>query len=145
LVDRRNMFHPHALLDGADLAPRYLEQEPWKNSHVPKMFASQQDYLDGLSVFLFLAALVHETRHANETWPLYPGFKLISGASRAVRAFLSKLSSRPNLVRALADMANEDVREFKDNWPQRARRLNDAQLGGQMDIRVHWARIPEQI
>ena len=129
LVDRRDLFHPHALLDRADLGARYLTEEPWKNSDVAKMFASQQDYLSGLSQFLFLAALLHEARHPDESWPLYPGFKLVQGSSRSIHTLVGRISMRPQLMDSLARMPNEDAETFRSNWPKRARRLNDAGLG----------------
>ena len=145
LVGRRDMFWPHALLGWADLAVRYLKEEPWNNTDVARMFASQQDYLDGLSLFLFLAALLYETRQAEEWPPLYPGFKLIHGSLRTLAAFVSKLSTDPKLLEAIANMANEDVPTFKATWPERANRLNDASLGGAAHPLFSWGRIPGQI
>jgi hypothetical protein len=130
LVDRRDMFHPDALLDHADLAVRYLQEEPWKNPGVARMFASRQDYLSGLSQFLFLATLLHEARHPNDNWPLYPGFKLVEGHSRSIHTLVGRISTQAQLMDSLARMANEDVETFRSNWPKRARRLNDTELGG---------------
>jgi len=144
LVDRRDMFHPAGLLDQADLAVRYLTEEPWKNSDVAKMFASQQeDYLSGLSQFLFLAALLREARHPDESWPLYPGFKLVKGSSRALHTLVGRISTRPQFMDSLARMANEDVETFRSNWPKRARRLNQAELGGRY-FRASYD-IPEEV
>lgn len=143
LVDHRDMFHPAALLDHADLAVRYLQEEPWKNSDVAKMFANQQDYLSGLSQFLFLAALLREARHPDESWPLYPGFKLVEGSSRSLHTLISRISIRPQLMDSLARMANEDAETFRSNWPKRARRLNDAGLGD-LYFRASYD-IPEEI
>jgi len=143
LVDRRDMFHPAALLDQADLAVRYLQEEPWKNSDGAKMFADQQDYLSGLSQFLFLAALLREVRHPDESWPLYPGFKLVKGSSRSIHTLISRISMRPQLMDSLARMANEDAETFRSNWPRRARRLNEAELGGRHFRSSH--DIPEEI
>ncbi|MDP2950223.1 MAG: hypothetical protein Q8P22_11875 [Chloroflexota bacterium] len=143
LVDRRDMFHPGGLLDRADLAVRYLQDEPWKNSEVAKMFASRQDYLNGLSRLLFLAALLREARHPDDSWPLYPGFKLVDGSSRSLHAFVGRISTSPQLMDSLAKMANEDVATFRSNWPKRARRLNQAELGDRYFTLFH--DFPEEI
>jgi len=142
LVDRRDMFHPDALLDHADLAVRYLQEEPWKNPGVTTMFASRQDYLSGLSQFLFLASLLHEARHPDDSWPLYPGFKLVDDSSRSLQALVARISTSRQLMDGLARMANEDIDTFRSNWPKRARCLNEAELGGH-----YWPShdIPEKI
>lgn len=145
LVDRRDLFWPEGLLGLADLAVQYLQTESWSNEGLQEMFASRQDYLNGLSRFLFTAALLHDARHPHETWPVYPGFKLIRGSSAALRAFVTRLSMDPSLVEALAKAANEDVATFKAKWPERVRRLNDAKLGGRYDLFLDWVRVPEQI
>jgi hypothetical protein len=145
LADRRDMFWPRAMLDRADVAVRYLKEEPWNNTDVTRMFASQQDYLDGLSLFLFLAALLYEARHAAQWPPLYPGFKLVQGSWSALRAFVSKLSTDLRLAEAIANMASEDVGTFKARWPERANRLNEASVGGAVHPLFSWGRIPGQI
>ena len=145
LVDRRDMFWPEALLGYADLGVQYLTEEPWKSSAVANMFATQQDYLDGLSRFLFTAALLYDARHPDEYMPLYPGFKLIHGGCGAVRAFVSRVRADPKLVAALAQMAGEDVPTFRANWPERRRRLNEAPLGGRHDLFSDWEHIQQDI
>jgi hypothetical protein len=143
LVDRRDLFWPEGLFDRADLAVQYLQTESWTNDGLQKMFASQQDYLNGLSRFLFSAALIHDAR--GETLPLYPGFKLIRGSSAAITAFAKKLSADPSLIEALAKAASEDTAAFRARWPERVRRLNDAKLGGRYDLYLDWDRVPGQI
>jgi hypothetical protein len=143
LVDRRDLFWPAGLFDRADLAVQYLQTESWTNDGLQKMFASQQDYLNGLSRFLFSAALIHDAR--DETLPLYPGFKLIRGSSATITAFVKKLSADSGLIEALARAAGEDTTTFRARWPERVRRLNDAKLGGRYDLFLDWGRVPEQI
>jgi len=145
LVDRRDLFWPEGLLGLADLAVQYLQTESWTNDGLQKMFASQQNHLNGLSRFLFSAALIHDARHPDETWPLYPGFKLMRGSSAAITAFAKKLSANPSLIEALAKAAAEDAVTFRARWPERAHRLNEAKLGGRMDIFLDWTRIPQEI
>lgn len=145
LVDRRDLFWPEGLFGRADLAVQYIRTESWGNEGLQKMFASQQDYLNGLSRFLFTAALLHDARHPDETWPLYPGFKLIPGSSAALTAFARKLSIDAGLVEPLAKAANEDVATFKAKWPERVRRLNDAKLGGRYDLFLDWVRVPGEL
>jgi hypothetical protein len=147
LVDRRDLFWPEGMLGWADLAVQYLQKESWGNQGLQRMFASQEDYLAGLSRFLFTAALIHDARHRDEPWPLplYPGFKLIPRSSAALTALVKKLSMDPKLVEPIANMANEDVATFKAKWPERVRRLNDAKLGGRYDLFLDWDRVPEQI
>jgi hypothetical protein len=145
LVDRRDLFWPEGLFGRADLAVRYLQTESWGSEGLQRMFASQQDHLSGLSRFLFTAALIYDARHPEEAWPLYPGFKLIPGSSGALRAFASKLRTDPKLVEPIARMANEDVTTFKAKWSERVKRLNDAPVGGRLELFLGWDRIPEQI
>jgi len=145
LVDRRDLFWPEGLFGRGDLAVQYLQTESWTNDGLQKMFASQQDYLNGLSRFLFSAALIHDARHADETLPLYPGFKLIRGSSAPITAFAKKLSADLSLTEALAKAAGEDTTTFRARWPERVRRLNDAKLGGRYDLFLDWVRVPEQI
>jgi len=145
LVDRRDLFWPEGLFGRADLAVQYLQTESWTNDGLQNMFMSKQDYLNGLSRFLFTAALIYDARHPDKLFPLYPGFKLIRGSSASITAFARKLSIDASLVEPLAKAANEDVAIFKAKWPERVKRLNAAQLGGRYDLYLDWDRVPEQI
>jgi len=146
LVERPDLFWPNALLDHADFAVQYIKERSWENPYLCQMFASRQDYLKGLSIFLFVAALTYDARQGGQGWPLYPGFKLIEGSSQTLRAFVDKLSSNASLVTSLAGMANEDRETFKAKWPERIRRLNEAELGSRhWSSHFNWRGIPEQL
>jgi hypothetical protein len=145
LVDRRDLFWPEGFFGRADLAVQYIRTESWGNDGLQRMFASQQDHLDGLSRFLFTAALIYDATHPDDALPLYPGFKLLPGAWATLTAFAGRLSADPTLIEALAKAVGEDAATFRSRWPQRVRRLNDAPLGGRYDILLDWQRIPEEL
>ncbi len=109
------------------------------------MFATRQDYLDGLSRVLFLTAVIFDARHPDDEWHLFPGFKLIDGSSRSIRAFVSKISASADDLATPAKMANEDADTFRANWPARIKRLNEAKLGGRMDLFLDWESVPDSI
>jgi hypothetical protein len=145
LVDRRDLFWSPAMLEYSDKTVLYIREQSWNTNGVRKMFASEQDYLNGLSVFLFTTALMYQARHPDAAWPLYPGFKLISGSSPAIQHFVSRISADRKSLETLAAMAGEDAGRFKEKWPERINVLNAASLGGRHDIMLHWSPIQQQI
>jgi hypothetical protein len=145
MVDRRDLFWPEAMLDYADLGVRYLQEEPWNNPGLRRMFAGQDDYNAGLAVFLFFAALVYGARHPQSAWPLYPGFKLIPRSSHGIQRFVAKMFADESAVDAIATAIPETNDAFRAAWPERIRLLNGAALGSKYDIWSRWQRIPESI
>jgi hypothetical protein len=139
-VDRRDLFWPEAMLNYADTGVRYVKDESWKNTGMRDLFASEGDYLGGLSVFFFLAGLLYQVRQRDPNSPLYPGFKLIQGSSASIEHFLAKISSDARLIQKLAEMANLSVESFRAGWPDWIKILNDASLGGRY-FTGRWAPI----
>ena len=142
LVERRDILHAKAFLDMANLTTRYLD-ESWDDGSFSHLFVTRQEHRDGLAVFLFLRALINDIRNP-EAYPSYPAFKLIAGSGAALRAFLTRLSE--DQLGVISQMANEDVRAFRANWPDRRIKLGDAELGGGY-FRSDWAakELPESL
>jgi cellulose biosynthesis protein BcsQ len=144
LVDRRSLFHAEAFLGQGDLTIRYLREEPWKTPRFRRLFAGERDYLRGLSALLFIVGLTYLARHPDEQWPLYPGFKLVPGASEAIAAFIARVENTPELLSTLASMVPENPTQYAQNWPTRVARLNEAELGGGYML-TRWRRVPESL
>ena len=143
-ADRRGLLYPGAFLGYADIGLRYLRDENWRSAGVRRAFAGEEDYLEALSIVLFILGIEYGARNPQETWPLFPGFKLIDKSADAISAFTKRLGSSQSMLSALAGVAREDVSVFLKNWPGRVRAQNEAELGGRF-FTSRWHPIPEDL
>ena len=130
LTSRAELLHPDALLGYADLACKYLDGVFARNEHVRSMFVDQEDYSEKLAVFLFLWAVGSDIAQPQEKYPLYPGYKLITGAQTALRSFTQRLNEEEAHLAGIASVFGLDSAQFSARWKTIATRLNEAALGG---------------
>lgn len=118
LIERRDLFWPRATYEYADLGVISIRDGSWENPAIRTMFTTQDEYNSYLAVSLFLVDLGYEIRHQSAAAPLYPGFKLIKGASAGIRRFLSRIADSPARIGALAAVFEQDPFIFERDWPQ---------------------------
>jgi MinD-like ATPase involved in chromosome partitioning or flagellar assembly len=143
ISERTDLFFSEGMLGRADLTVRYIERSSWEDRIATPFFAGQEDYRDGLSVFLFLITMLGNEQRPDRR-PLYPGFKLIPGSPRAIRSFIAKISGSGSLP-DLAELFGEDVATFRTRWSERVKIINEAQLGYRYDFGSEWPRLPPEI
>ena len=144
LTDRPDLLHSDALLGYGTVTLQYLASEPWENPWTREVFPSLRDYELGLAQFLFLTCFIHQARHPDAQWPLYPAFKLIEKSQQAVQAILARIFADNAVLRLFADMCRESEADFRVNFTPRVRAVKSAQTGRQMLDRFGgWDDLPE--
>jgi len=142
--ERADLMHPPAFLERADLAVQYVRTESWRSPGVMRMFATESEYARGLAGFLFLWSLLSEA-DPGQQYPLYPAFKMVDPSGQGVFALYSRLSRSSDAQVSLANMFGETLSEFKEKWPARIKRLNEARLGRERDFFSDWKDLPESL
>lgn len=128
LVDRGDLFYAEGLLGYANLTVTYLSQASWEHKGLREMFATREDYLSGLAVFLFLTDFLFVARNAGREFRIYPAYRLVEGSTEALHRFVARLPESSDQLEELASMTGESLGDFRKNWAERVRTLNDARL-----------------
>ncbi|MDD5702125.1 MAG: hypothetical protein PHU23_08765 [Dehalococcoidales bacterium] len=127
LIKRRDLFWPEALLGNAYTGAKYLV-ELWNAiPHLHTFFSSEEEYQFDLAKFYMVAALATPTDGLGH--PLYPGYRLFPGARRAMSSLHSRLVNSDSYLEGIAQALGETPAQFRENWPERVRRLNDTESG----------------
>lgn len=128
-LQRQDLFYPEAFLGHADIGIQYVSDLWETQPHIQKFFDSQGEYHMQLATLLMVNAL-SDARQDNERL-LWPGYKRIPQAHRAMNALKSRLAT-PGVFRQFMTMVLEmDPTNLDRVWPDLAAKANSAP-GGQM-------------
>ena len=131
LPHRRDLFHPVTFLGHGDDAIRYIEALWENNPHLHTFFGSEEEFHFDISKFLMVIALADAKR--NEGYLLYPGYRLLPQARRAMASLCGKLNTSETYLRGIAEAIGESAPDFKASWTSLAQRANSSKLGS-----GHW-------
>lgn len=142
LIQRRNLFHPESMLGNADLAVRYLSKLWNDKLHLHSYFISDEAYNFAVAKFFILVALVSpEDKYGNR---LYPGYRLLTQARRAMSSFCSKLAASDKYLTNIAKLIGESSEVFRASWSQRVESTNRIKLGSGYFL-IDEVRFPDEI
>lgn len=139
---RLDLFYPEAFLGYANIGITYIAQIWATQPHMQELFESEEDYHLWVAQFLMLVALADAKLESER--PLYPGYKLIPQARRAMEALRGRLISHGAYRQLVTSTLGIDPTNLNRVWPALASQANKGELGAQ-----HFAdrgvRFPEQI
>lgn len=142
LLQRRGLFYPDSFLGHANYPMKYMAQL-WKDiPHLHGFFASEEDYQFSVAKFLMVVALAVPPN--SEGRPLYPGYRLLPQAQRAMSALCSRLSASESYLEGIAQAVGVTPASFRESWPERTKSLNSVSLGSQYD-RSYLPHFPETL
>jgi len=128
-VQRRDLFYPEAFLGYANYPMKYVA-ELWKNEpHLHESFTSEGDYQFAIAKFLItvaLAAPIDESGH-----PLYPGYRLLPQANRAMSSLCSRMAASESYLEGITQAIGETTASFRETWSERVKLANSAGLGSE--------------
>ena len=141
---RRDLFYPEALLGYSDIGINYIIQIWEAHPHIHEFFESKEDYHFRVAQFLMVVALADAKLEGER--PLYPGYRVMPQARRAMSALSSRLSSSATHLEGVARaIGEEDAASLGQVWSILATRANNAQLGSQHFLFDDSVRFREQI
>jgi hypothetical protein len=126
-VERRDLFYPEAFLGYADNPMKYVSELWSRTKHIQSYFDSNESYQMAMAKFFILVALAAKPNEMGST--LYPGYRLIPQARRAMSALTSRLFSSPKYVENVAGAIGETGAEFKERWADRVQKMNGISSG----------------
>lgn len=132
----RKLFHPETFLGHADIAIKYLASQ-W-DDHFAIAFSDAAQFREGLVWHLALLSFLDDE---SESYPLYPTYRLVDDARRALRRLAGRVKAIDTFADGVASIFDEDAQLFRARWRERAELANEAQLGG-----GYWhneVRVPE--
>lgn len=139
---RLDLFYSEAFLGYADYTAKYIG-DVWKNQlHLHEFFSTEEEYHFQVAQFLMVLSIATAT--IKDGYPLYPGYRLLPQAGRAMSAFCSRLASSPDYIKGIERALGEYGVNLKETWTERAKAANSAELGGEyfLSRRMHF---PEQL
>ena len=127
-LQRRDLFHPEAFFGHADSPNADYIAQLWTNHpHLHRFFNTEQHYHFSVAKFLMVVALTDPANETND--PLYPGYRLLPEAGRAMSSLCSKLASSDEYLEGMARAIGESADQFRGSWSQRVNSANAADLG----------------
>ena len=121
-----DLFHPEAMLGFADLAVKQIAGHYDRSPHLHVAFPSEEEFQGSLAKFLILNAL----RNAEDAEsPIYPGYRLIPGFSKAAQDLVSSLVTDPDYLDSVSQVFDRKGAELRSTWQDMAEKANNAELG----------------
>lgn len=122
LPEHRDLFYPEAFLGHANY-PMHHFSSVW-DENLEQVFGDQQEFRESLISFLVMVAFLDTSERQ-----LYPGYRLIEGAGRALQRLAARVLKNDGIAEGLAGVFEEDLATFRTKWAERAAKANEAQLG----------------
>lgn len=128
LLDREDLFYAESFLGYADQSVIYLRDSWDRLPHLHDFFQSKDDFHFQIAQFLMIVSLAHAAKE--DQAGMYPGYKLVPQASRAMSALCGRLASMPSYKEDIAKIiVNDDASALDSKWQSLASQLNSAGLG----------------
>lgn len=128
-LQRRDLFYPEAFLGHAYYPIKYIA-ELWKDeTHLHEFFTSPEDYQFSVAKFLTTVALAAPPNESGH--PLYPGYRLMPQAKRAMSSLCSRMAASKSYLEGIAQAIGETSASLRETWSERVKLANSASLGSQ--------------
>jgi hypothetical protein len=131
---QRDLFWPEAFLGYADLGIKYIVKIWQNHSHIRKFFDTEENYHTCVAQFLMIVALADaKINQDRPLYPVYPGYRLIPHANRAMARLCSRLAASANYRDRIGTAIGENSllrdRWSREKWSALVSRANGAELG----------------
>ena len=127
LIQRQELFYPESILVHADLASSYMSKL-WNDVlHLHSYFVSNEEYNFAIAKFFILVTLV--SPRAENKRGLYPGYRLMPQARRAMSSFCSRLGASDSYLESIAYAVGESSSTFRNSWSECADIVNKIESG----------------
>ncbi len=136
LMARRELFYPDAFLGYADQPMSYMDGLWNETPHLKKFFGTNEDYQLALAAFFIVAVLASPFEDAH---PLYPGYRLLRQASKAMSYVTSKLFYSKRFQKELADTMGISSDDLVNKWSERVSVINSVRTDN-----WHEVKFPEE-
>jgi hypothetical protein len=128
-LQRQDLFYPEAFLGYANYPIKYIA-ELWKDElHLHEFFTSQEDYQFSVAKFLITVALAAPPDKSGH--PLYPGYRLMPQAERAMSSLCSRMAASDSYLEGIAQAVGETAASLRGTWSERVKLANSVGLGSQ--------------
>jgi len=128
LIERRDLFYPEAFLGYADFAMQYMDSLWNDNPHLYSYFDSNESYQLAIAKFFILVVLAASPVEGNR--PLYPGYRLLKQAARAMSSLTSRMFSSPDYFEKIAQTIGVSGESLMKDWTERTKLINSTATGG---------------
>ena len=134
LIQRRDLFWPEAYLGNANFGINYLIALWGNQPHLQHFFANEDDFHLALAQFLMIVALAYAK--LEDERELYPGYRIVPQARRAMGALCSRLAANHEYRDSIARVIGLDSGiTLNHNWTDLVTRANAVELGSQFFLR----------
>lgn len=141
LIARRDLFYPEAFLGYANLAMQYMDRLWDDNPHLSSYFDSDESYQLALAKFFVLVVLAASPDERNR--PLYPGYRLLKQAERAMSSLTGRMFSSPDYFEKMAQTIGTSGADLMKDWTERTKLINSVSAGAWHPLR-HEVPFPEE-
>ena len=134
LIQRRDLFWPEAYLGNANFGINYLIALWGNQPDLQLFFANENNFHFALAQFLMIVALAYTNLEGERD--LYPGYRFVPQALRAMGALCSRLAANHEYRDSIARVIGLDSGiTLQHNWTDLVSRANAVQLGQQFFLR----------
>jgi len=141
LIERRDLFYPEAFLGYANFPMQYIDGLWNENSYFKLYFDSNESYQLAIAKFFILLVLAASPDEDNR--PLYPGYRLLKQAGRAMSSLTSRMFSSSDYLKKIAQTIGVSGSDLIKDWTERAQLINSVSAGEWHPLR-HEVRFPEK-
>jgi len=127
LIERRDLFFPEAFLGYANFPMQYMDELWDDNPHLQAYFNSKESYQFAVAKFFILLVLAASPDEDGR--PLYPGYRLLKQASRAMSWLTSRIFSSPDYLEEIARAIGVSSADLKKDWTERTKLINSVDSG----------------
>jgi hypothetical protein len=121
LLERRILFYPEAFLGHADIPMQYFNELWNREKYLQSFFDSNESYQMAVAKFFIIMALAAKPYDGR---PLYPGYRLIPQAGRAMSSLTSRMFSSNVFLESIAAAIGETGSKLKESWAERVKLIN---------------------
>lgn len=141
LAERRDLFYPEAFLGYANFPMPYMDGLWDDNPHLKLYFDANESYQLAIAKFFILVVLAASPDEYNR--PLYPGYRSLKQAGRAMSSLTSRMFSSPDYFKNIAQTIGISGADLMRDWTERAKLINSVPSGEWHPLR-HEVSIPEK-
>ncbi|MDA0988072.1 MAG: hypothetical protein O2783_02835 [Chloroflexi bacterium] len=124
---QRKLFYPESFLGNAIPAIQYISGLWQRQVHLHSFWESEDEHHLNAGKFLMVVALMDARKE--DGYPLYPGYRLMPPATRAMNSLCGKLASDNSYHENIAKSMDESATSVHQNWTKWVARANSAELG----------------
>jgi len=127
LIERLDLFYPEAFLGYANFPMQYIDGLWNDNTYLQSYFDSNESYQFAIAKFFILLVLAASLDKNNR--PLYPGYRLLKQARRAMSSITSRMFSSPDYLKRIAHAIGTSDLDLKRGWTEKVKSINSVSSG----------------